>query len=778
MPGVRRVVVERLRRELHGWEETEYFVAAFALVSALGGWLADAAPTGLSIWDNVLTAVFAAAIPLATSTAKRWSWIPLGLVAAVLPGPSVPAILGVAALSVAGYAAFSEVKRNRMAGAFVGATSIQAMLRADEQLFFGFNSIVVAAVTVLVLFVGYQTATRNVRRGARFAVAGIAVVTVIGSLGAVGSIAAGRSAVERGVDAARSGLSAARLGDQQGSLEQLAAAESSFDDATGTFSAFYTRPASLVPVLSQHVRTLRVASREGRSVVSAARAVAIDADVQRLRPSGGAIDLALLGSMKDSLGAANGNLVAAEVALDDAQSRWLLPPLRNNLRDFQAELGDAGSELDLASAALDAVPRLLGAERPFRYFVMFATPAESREMGGFLGAYAVLEASQGAISLVEVGNNTALTPLSELGTLDGPTEYPPWYSEYRLNKFPMNLPGTPDPLTVLAATDDLLPTAAGAPIDAIVYMDPFATEAFVGLVGQVTIDGLAQPLDATNTADFLLQGQYARYPDPTERKAFLVTMLQQTFGQLLLADLPGPETLGAKLGPSARQGRLQIATFDDDVNSFLRRVYLLRDFPRPDGLDFLSVVQANGAPTKLDTYMSRDVDYAVRVLDMETGQMEATATITLAYTPPADVPEYVIGGPDAYTDWQGLALDGSTRTLLSIYTPHELQTLRVNGQITAPSIQLEYGYWRHLTSIDLAPGQQATIEFDLAGTINLNSGYWLTLANQPLVNDDDVTVTVSPPEGWNIGPGTAGEASQTSLVLREDQRLGWQFTRQ
>jgi len=556
------VLVERLRRQLSGWQDTEYFVAAFAFVSALGGWFASAAPTGLALWDNVLTALFAAAIPLAASSAKRWSWLPLALAAAVLPGPSVPAILGVAALSVAGYAAFSDVKRNRMAGAFVGALSIQAMLRADEQLFFGFNSIVVAVVTGLVLYVGYQTATRDVRRGTRFAAVGIAVLLVVASLGAAGAIAAGRSTVERGVDSARSGLSAARLGDREGSLEQLAAAESSFDDAAGTFSAIYTRPASLVPVLAQHVRTLRVASREGRSVVSAARAVAVDADVQRLRPSGGAIDLALLSSMKGNLGAANDDLVAAEVALDEAQSRWLLPPLRSNLQDFQAELGDAESELDLANAALDAVPRLLGAERPFRYFVMFATPAESREMGGFLGAYAVLEASQGAISLVEVGNNTALTPLSELGTLDGPTDYPPWYSEYRLNKFPMNLPGTPDPLTVLAATDDLLPTAAGAPIDAIVYMDPFATEAFVGLVGQITIEGLAAPLDGTNTADFLLQGQYERYPDPTER------------------------------------------TFDDDVNSFLRRVYLLRDFPRPDGLDFLSVVQANGAPTKLDTYMA------------------------------------------------------------------------------------------------------------------------------------------------------------------------------
>jgi len=408
---------------------------------------------------------------------------------------------------------------------------------------------------------------------------------------------------------------------------------------------------------------------------------------------------------------------------------------------------------------------------------MFATPAESRELGGFLGAYAVLEASQGTFSLVEVGNNTALTDSSIRGVIEVPANYPPWYSEYRLNKFPMNLPGTPDLLTVLAATNDLMPSVAGAPIDAIVYMDPFATEAFVDLVGELSIEGLDMALTGKNTADFLLEGQYAQYPDPIERKAFLVDMLSQTFGQLLAADLPGPETLGAKLGPSARQGRLQVATFNPDVNSFLRRVYLLRDFPRPDGLDFFSIVQASGSPTKLDTYLSRQVDYSVRVQDIATGRMEATATIDLSYDPPANPPDYVIAGGVDEPDWQGLALDGSTRTLLSIYTPHELAELRVNGVVTAASIQLEYGYWRHLTSVDLAPGEQVIIEFDLLGEINLSAGYWLTMANQPLVNDDNVTITVEPPPDWNIGVGQSGEAVQTSFVLTEDQRLGWQFSR-
>lgn len=771
-------MVNTLLRRLSTTGDAQLFVVAFAIVSGLGGWLADTAPTGLVMWDNILTAAFAAVVAAAASAAKRWSWLPLGLAASILPGPSPAAVLGVAALGVIGHAWFSDGKRNRMAGAFVGATAMQSLLRADQQLFFGFNSLVVAAVTLLVLIAGYQTASRDVRRRTRRATLGLALIVLIAGLGAVGAIAAGRSTSERGISAARSGLSAARLGDQEASLNLLETAESSFDDASSTFSALYTKPALLVPVLAQHIRMLHVASREGRSIVSAARAVAIDADVSRLRASGGAIDLDLIGSMADRLGAANDELVTAEFEIDDVNTRWLAPPLRNSLGDFQAELGTARQEIDLADDALAAMPRLLGAEKPFRYFVMFATPAESRELGGFLGAYAVLEASQGTISLIEVGNNTALTPFSEPGQLNEPTLYPPWYTEYRLNKFPMNLPGTPDPLTVLAATSDLLPRVAGAPIDAMVYMDPFATEAFVGLVGQISVDGLAEPLTGTNTADFLLEGQYERYSDPSERKAFLVSMLEQTFTQLLGADLPGPETLGARLGPSARQGRLQIATFDSQVNGFLRRVFLLRDFPRPQGFDFLSVVQANGAPTKLDTYLTRDVDYSVRVLDIETGQMEATVTIDLAYEPPADAPEYVIGGTDPYSDWQGLPLDGSTRTLLSIYTPHELRTLRVNGEVTAASVQLEYGYWRHLTSIDLAPGERATVEFDVAGTINLSSGYWLTVANQPLVNDDVLTVTVAPPPGWNVGIGTAGEASQTSFVLSEDQQLGWALSRQ
>ena len=53
---------------------------------------------------------------------------------------------------------------------------------------------------------------------------------------------------------------------------------------------------------------------------------------------------------------------------------------------------------------------MLGADGPRTYLLAVQQPAEARGTGGLLGAYAVLRAEQGVVSVVEVGNRGRLEP--------------------------------------------------------------------------------------------------------------------------------------------------------------------------------------------------------------------------------------------------------------------------------------------------------------------------------------------------------------------------------
>ena len=134
---------------------------------------------------------------------------------------------------------------------------------------------------------------------------------------------------------------------------------------------------------------------------------------------------------------------------------------------------------------------------------------------------------------------------------------------------------------------------------------------------------------------------------------------------------------------------------------------------------------------------------------------DLTGTVTVALTNDvvvAGLPGYVIGSPLRETP------QGTNRVHLSIYTPHQLESLSIDGTPVDAELQRELGFNRYLVFAEVAPGATVTVTFGLSGTVELSDGYRLTVAPQAVANPDQLVVDV----------GVDDQRLESSLVIVED----------
>lgn len=746
-------------------------VMAAAVIAGLGGAIADGAPTGLFWWDPMLRVAFAAALPVAGALASRRSLLMASALATVVAGLTIWLAFAVAGFALAGW--MWRHRRDAQLGALAGAAVALSLLHATVSPFFGASALVAAVASIPVFADGYRNARRRPRRAARRVAGVVTTIVALAVLTSLVAVLVGRLGAQRGLAASRRGLVAAQAGEVDDARNEFTVAEQSLSDAAGAFGAWWSLPGRLVPVVSQHLRAADVAAAQGVGLSSAAGLMIEEAPFRELRASSGRIDLSPVVQMQSLLETTTAQLADAQVAIADVDSRWLVPSLRRSLADLGAELSDAATQTDLAAHAVQVLPRMLGNEGIRRYFAVVTNPAETRELGGFVGAYAVIEVSDGQLRLVESGDNNQLIDRTRSTgvALADPSGYPEWYTTLsKIEEFPQNLTASPSPEIVASAAIELFPEIAGGSIDGVLMLDPYAIEALIGLVGGIEIvrgDGADVFLDATNTADFLLREQYLQFDDNAERNDLLVDAMTASVDALLSMELPGPERLGAIFGPLARGGRLQLVTTDDAANGFLRRVFLLRPFPQPTDADFISVVQTNGAANKLDAWLERSIDHAVRY-DPATGDTRSTVTVTLSSNASAELPLQVRGRPGRATE------PGQMRIQLSLYSALRASAVAIDGTGAPRATVDELGYERNQVSVIVNPGETVTVTFELIGRTP-TGGYELVVANQPIAADDDYSISVTPSQGWQLGSGPDGVAS-VSFPLVEDTLLSWPAT--
>jgi hypothetical protein len=726
----------RFRRRRQARQARWLAAGAAGLAAAFSG----AEPTGTALFDPVMTGVAMAVLAFACGTSKRWTWLVLAGVATGMASSWAWAAVGAVALAISATAAIRGF-RSPLLGTLVGAIAIQPLLHLTDLDRFGVSALAASVAAGCVLVSVYRHARRHSRRLVRRAVIAGGAFVFVAALGAGVSIVDGRTAAERGLTLSEDGLDSLRSGDQAAAIEQLEESETAFAAAGEALSSPFALPSRLVPVLAQHTSAMADLAQVGTEVTGVAAATASAADYQGLRLAGGQIDLAAVASMEEPLQQAEQAQVDAIDAVDAAVSPWVVAPIAQRAEDLAADLEATVPETRLALETVQVLPTLLGRDGTRRYLVLFTSPAESRFLGGFVGSYAELVATDGSVELVRSG------PISELSETDnrndrvltGLDDYQARYGRLRPTRFIQNVTASPFLDDVAEAARQLYPQAGGSPIDGVIVVDPAGLAGMLALTGPVEVPGLDVALRADNVEELLLVDQYLRFDgDEEAQEQVFAEATRATLDALLAGELPGPSAIATALGPAVRGGHLQMEVFEpEEGRDLLQRLGLRGALRAEAGEDLLAVRTSNVNGNKIDVFLERTADADVTV-DPATGTVTTVLRLRLENQAPASgLPREVIGNVVGDPE-------GTNRVYLSVFTPLTLTGATIDTAPAPIEPQTERGFRVYSTQLVLPPAGGAELELTLTGTIAPGSDYLLRLVPQAAASPERWAVRISP----------------------------------
>jgi Protein of unknown function (DUF4012) len=736
---------------------TTTYGAVVAVSAVAAAQLSTAEPTGLHGSDMFWSAALVGVAATFGATARRWTWfLPAG-VAAMFAGDSVAVACAAAAIVVAFLSVLRDT-RSRARGAAVTALGMIALLRAGPAGFHGFTGLLAAAAVLPVVVSGYAHASSRARRRAKrvgiVAGATIGLMLAGAALGLVstyGDLGKGTRAIDESIDAARDA-------DDDLAAEQLDQAARALASADATLSSWFVSPARSLPIIGPNLDAVTSLASEAKEVAEVTSLAANEADVDALRFVDGRLDPQVVARMQDPLAQVNAALDRMTSEVESARSPWLVGLVSSRIDLLSDRIEEAAPDARLAHSAVTIGPRLLGAEGPQRYLVLFTTPVEARGRTGFPGNYAELVVDDGKLSLPVFGR---ISELEEAGAGGRTLANSPRLAEMvaRYGRFDIantwrNLPMTPDFPTLAAAAAVLYPQSGGQPIDGVLSVDPAGLAALMRLTGPVEVAGLPEPLSSENAEQFLLSEQYVHFEEDNEaRLDMLDTVAETTFDRLTAADLPGPRALSDLLNPLADGGHIQFATLEPETFMPLHAVGATGWFAPIENTDTVTVTTANAGASKIDLFLRRHEQYDVH-WNPDTGEVSGTLTVTLENTAPAEGwPDYVIGNA------VGLPR-GTNRSFVSLYSPFDLTEARVGGRPAELQAEVELGRNVYSAFVDIPPGESVVIELDLAGSIE-GRRYELDLPVQPFATPDDIAVTV---EVAGDGPVASRQATVEGRV--------------
>jgi hypothetical protein len=724
-------------------------VLAIAIVCGLACLAAPVEPTGLLLTDLVARFAIGLVVTLAAARARRSTWIVLAGGAAVLSHSGVWFVVALASLALAVTAAF--LPRRRLLGAVVALLAVPSLLRAEEFGFTGASALCVWAVMVPVLVSGYRVASGRTRERI------LRTAGIVGAVWLFGIIVFALVSwiawhdLSSGSTSAEAGLRDLRSGHGSAASVELASASGSLGSAHTILGGWWTLPAHLVPLVSQQLLGLSVASSQGEHVAASGAQVAAHADYHDLRFDDGQIDLDTLRALDRPLANVNAVLLDARHRIDHVRSPWLAGPVRTALDRFSAQIDQTIPQAQVAQQAVAVAPDMLGGSGTRHYFVMFTTEAESRGLDGLLGNWAVITASDGRLSLSAHGRSDDLsrTPGANQRVVQSPPEYVERYARFDVGQYFQDVTLSPDLPDVAQVVRQLYsgptPHMGGPKIDGVLMVDPYALAALLSLTGPVNLPQAGVQLTTANAAHELLVDQYTEFGSNSTRLDFLDEASTETFDALTSSASLGPDTLAQDLGPAVRGRHLMFTAFRSDEQALFARLGATGAFPRAQAdRDFFALVGQNKANNKTDIWMQRTVDYQVRY-NPSTGHEDATAVITLKNgAPTSGYPEGVIGN-----NGQGLP-SGTNESFLSFYSPLQLDDATVGGGETGFESQIEFGYHVYSAYIKVLSGETVTVTLHLSGALASTTRYRLDTEVQPMILNDAIHVSVTPTSGWRI----------------------------
>ncbi|WP_432834229.1 DUF4012 domain-containing protein [Dactylosporangium sp. CA-092794] len=396
---------------------------------------------------------------------------------------------------------------------------------------------------------------------------------------------------------------------------------------------------------------------------------------------------------------------AAQRRLAALDRAGLTGPVRDAVRQVSDGLDRVVPLLDPAARAARLLPRLLGADGPRTYLVLFQNLAEIRATGGMPGAFAVVRADRGRFSLVEQG-----TAAKTLRTFDAPVlpldaDQEDLFTD-RLGTYPADVNLTPDFPTAAALIREMYRQRSGRSVDGVLATDPVALAYLLGATGPVALPTGGQ-LTAGNAVRQLLSEVYLTIAAEPDQDAYFAGAAKAVL-ERLMGGVPISRELASALSRAAAERRLLAWSAHPQEQADIAGTVFAGTLPDDDGArPTVGVFLNDGTGAKLGYYLTRSVSVQTGRC-LAGGARPLRVTVTLGSNAPArGLPPSVLG--------LGLAGPSVVRTNVLVYAPTGGSPVaaRQDGAEVDLGTGLEKGREVAVFTVDLAPGAHSTLVVDL-----------------------------------------------------------------
>lgn len=424
------------------------------------------------------------------------------------------------------------------------------------------------------------------------------------------------------------------------------------------------RAAEVLPGLGPNLTAVRVVSASLEDVTrDALPAVVLLNDVLAApdaRAADGRLDLTPLLAAGPEVAAAADSARAAQAAVAEIDVDRLVGQLAEPIGQLTDGLDQVSGLLDAGAQVATLLPPMLGADGPRTYLLVSLNSAELRSAGGIVGAFAVLHAEDGAVTLTDQrstmdlgGMDTSILPLSAEELVVDTDRLGRWVQDAVIT------PDFPRSAQLLAARwqQDM-----GQGVDGVIAADPVGVRYLLQATGPVTEPG-GTTISSGDVLQVLLRDSYLEIADPAVADAFYAGVAATIF-RAVGAGQGDPHALVTALGRAGTEGRIRVWSAHPPEQEVLASTTIGAAFLTGDFPDAVGVFLNDGNAGKLDYYLTTTVS----VEDLQCSGPEPTATVRLDldYQPPADVaslPAYVTGPPRA-----GVPV-GVLSTNVTVYAP-------------------------------------------------------------------------------------------------------------
>ena len=485
--------------------------------------------------------------------------------------------------------------------------------------------------------------------------------------------------------------------------------------AAGLTSDPIWRGAELLPWAGKNLEAFRVTAASLDTVVrSVGTPLASNADAvqQSLSFDGGRMDLAPLVSMQDASASADLQMKRVIANMSKIDQDALVPQLADAVDEFTELLHPVASGVGVVNDVSSLLPGMLGADGSRDTLLLFLNNAEVRSTVGIPGALALVNATDGKLTLAQQASS------SDFPTYDEPVTQLPAEIRGVYGDKPalwiQNVTMLPEfPMTgELAAT--MWERNFGTRPQAVVTIDPVTLSYLLEATGPIEL-ATGDVLTSDNAVDLLLHEVYLRYEDPRAQDAFFADASSRVFAAVSGGNFDAQKLVSA-LTQGAQEDRIKMWSSVGAEQSVIERTVLAGTLPQVADDNARFTMHLNdGTGAKMDYYLSTKVEMTGQACSTQAAAGELVVSYTMTNTAPADagetLPKYITGG-GAYD-----ISPGSISTVARLFAPegYTLRSQLVDGSAenAGESLSLfdrSVAQWNPV----LAPGQSSTLELRYA----------------------------------------------------------------